>query len=136
MRVRVLGELQVEVAGTPVDLGRQLLGPWREQPVLPRDYMWTTTTTIRSWAWTALGDRQAVAELRRQLTPYADRLVCGGGAVTFLGSQHHWLGLLAAAEGDGVDRARHHLTKAVEVHRRLGLAYWEGRSRRELEALG
>ena len=113
---------------------RMLLGPWREQPPLPLDYMWTTSSTLRSWVWIALGDVEAAADLRRQLAPYAGRLVFGAGTITFLGSVHHWLGALARTEGDRPG-ARHHLAEALRVHIDLGLGHWAERTRTELAAL-
>jgi DNA-binding SARP family transcriptional activator len=110
---------------------RRWLGPWLEQPPLPRDYLWTATTTVRSWVWVALRDAEAVADLRRQLTPYADRLVYGSATVAFLGSLHLWVGELAAADGDRA-AARQHLDEALATHRRLGLPFWTVRVEQSL----
>ncbi len=110
------------------------LGPWAEQPALPRDYLWTATTTVRSWVWVALGDAEAVADLRRQLAPYADRMIHGSGTVAVLGSVHQWVGELAAADGD-LAAARRHLEEALATHRRLGLSFWEERTQHVLRRL-
>ena len=113
---------------------RRWLGGWSEQPQLPSDYLWTTTTTLRSWVWAALGDPDAVEDLLSQLTPYADRLVYASGTVTFLGSLHLWVGELAVATGD-LEAARRHLAQALETHRRLELPFWVARTEAALAGI-
>lgn len=113
---------------------RHWLGAYAEQPTLPRDYLWITTTTLRAWVWLALGDRAAVGDLRAQLEVHADRLVYGAGTIVFLGSLHHWVGELAAAEGD-TDAARRHLGAALATHEALELPFWTGLTRVALERL-
>ena len=113
---------------------RQWLGPWTEQPPLVRDYLWLTMTVVRSWVWTALEDRAAMADLRRQLLPYRDRLGAGGGSVAFVGGVSHWLGVLDAALGDTAS-ARAHLEAARAAHERHGLSFWAGLSDRAIARL-
>lgn len=117
------------------DEARRWLGPWPEQPALNRDYLWLTATVVRSWVWRALGDRDAIGDLRDALLPYVDRMAYGSATVAFLGSVAHWVGVLEVELGEP-DTARAHLGAALEVHQRHGLDYWEGLSRRELAALG
>lgn len=131
---REMYALAVIRSGEP-DQARRWLGPYAEQPPVPRDYLWTTITALRSWVWTALGDGEAAADLHARLEPYADRLVYGSGTVVFLGSVQHWLGELAAVAGDR-EAARRHLEAALDVHHRLGLPFWEARTRAALDRLG
>lgn len=102
------------------DEARMMLGDWAEQRPLLRDFAWTGLTAIRARVWIALDDATAIADLRDQLTPYADRLAVGGMGAFFLGSVSHILGHLALAAGDRT-AARHHLRAALEIHQRLGL---------------
>jgi hypothetical protein len=83
------------------DEARRMLGAWTEQPPLPWTYLWSTFIVFRAYTWIALGDRDAVRELRAQLTPYAGRLA-GTMPVAVLGSTDLVLGELAAADGDPV----------------------------------
>ena len=117
------------------DEAHRWLGPWQEQPALHRDYLWLTATVVRSWVWRALGDRDAIGDLRDALLPYVDRMAYGSATVAFLGSVAHWVGVLEVELGEP-EAARAHLGAALEVHQRHGLDYWEGLSRRELAALG
>ncbi|WP_280790864.1 AAA family ATPase [Blastococcus sp. CT_GayMR19] len=111
---------------------RRMLGPWGEQPAVIRDYLWISLTVLRAWLWLEFADRglatdDAVADLRRQLTPYADRLASGGLSALFLGSVSHTLARLAAADGDPV-AARAHARTALDTHRSLGLEPWTART--------
>jgi DNA-binding SARP family transcriptional activator len=114
------------VAGGRLEELRLRLGPYTEQPPVHRDYMWVGLMCIRARYWVALGDQDAVADLRSQLAPYADMLA-GTIAVTFQGCVHHTLGLLALAADDR-EAAAEHLRRAREVHERLGLDLWVART--------
>ena len=103
------------------DDARVAVGAWAEQPPLLWDYLWTGLSVVRARLWMALGDSDAVADLRAQLEPYADRLVVGGMSAMFFGSVHHTVGELALAMGDR-DAAVRHLEAAVATHRGLDLA--------------
>jgi 3-phosphoglycerate kinase len=61
-----------------------------------------------------------VDDLRRDLTPYVDRLAVGGMSAFFLGSVAQAVGELALHQGD-VDEALRLLQQAEDTHRRLGL---------------
>jgi hypothetical protein len=122
-----------------VEEARRLLGPYAEQPPILRDYLWTSLTVLRAWLWLELRERGcdtggAVADLRAQLTPYADRLAVGGMSGYFLGSVAHTLALLAAADGD-TGAARSHALAALAVHRELGLAPLTARTEQLLARL-
>ena len=122
------------VADGRADEARDLLGPWGEQPPLLEDYLWTTLTVLRAWLWLELDDPEAVAQLRRQLTPYAEHLAAGSMSSSFLGSVAHTLGRLALADRD-LAAARAHLGDALGVHQALGLDAWAGRTREVLAEL-
>ena len=111
------------VEGGRVDEARSLLGPWREQPAVPWDYLWVGFTALRAHLWSRLGDPVAVRELRDTLVPYADRLATGSVAVAFHGSVELALGELAAAAGDR-EAAALHLGRARRVHEALDLPVW------------
>jgi hypothetical protein len=103
---------------------RTLLGAWREQPELTWDYLWDTGAVLRALLWAELGDGEAIAELRRVLEPFADRIADGAMAAGFLGSVPHALAVLALAAGD-LDAARARGQEARDLHRRLGWTPWE-----------
>ena len=105
------------------DEARQLLGPWPEQLPPPWDYLWVLFTVMRARLWSRLGDPDAVADLRRGLTPYADRLATGSLGVAYLGSVELALAELAAAAGEP-EVAAGHLARARRVHADLGLDAW------------
>ena len=107
---------------------RAHLGPWSEQPELPRDYEWLSLSAVRGLVWSALGDQEAVAALRADLEPYADRVADGAMAAFFLGSVRHTLAALALAAGD-LPAAEEYAVTAVEAHRRWGWPLWEQQSR-------
>ncbi|MEV8510896.1 BTAD domain-containing putative transcriptional regulator [Dactylosporangium sp. NPDC051484] len=103
---------------------RALLGPWREQPEMIWDYLWLSGTVLRALVWAELGDRDAVAALRSQLEPFADRIADGAMAACFLGSVPHALASLALAVGEH-EAARRWGRAARALHHRLGWAPWE-----------
>ena len=117
------------VSGGPRGRGPRTARAWSDQPALPWDYLWAGFTAVRACTWAALGDPQAVADLRADLTPYADRFVVGSLPVFFLGSAHQVLGDLAAAAGD-LDAARDHLTGlAPPTRTRACRCGWPGATR-------
>ena len=123
--LREVHALSLARAGRHDEL-RVLLGEWREQPQLLRDYLWVLLTAVRAEVWSGLGDRAAARDLGEQLAPYADRLAFSA-PVGFRGSVQQPLGLLAAATGD-VATAREHLLAARARHEQLGLAHWVKRT--------
>ncbi len=110
---------------------RSVLGPWRQQPEVPMDYMWLTHLAIRAELWSALEAPDAVRDLFTYLAPYADRLVIGGTGVTFGGFAGHHVGLLARACGD-LDGAADHLSAALRRNEEAGLRPFAAASAREL----
>ena len=118
-----------------LDAARVAVGAWAEQPPLLWDYLWTGLTVVRARLWMAFGDQEAIADLRAQLEPYADRLVVGGMSAMFLGSVHHTVGELAMAAGDRAAAVRH-FEAAIETHRRLGFAPMVSISKAALAGVG
>jgi tetratricopeptide (TPR) repeat protein len=112
---------------------RSVLGPWRQQPEVPMDYMWLTHLAIRAELWSALASPDAVDELFAHLAPYADRIVIGGTGITFAGFAGHHVGLLARARGD-LDGAADHLEAALRRNEEAGLRPFAAASARELAA--
>lgn len=130
---RDLVALSLVARGRPED-ARALLGEWRDQPRVVRDYMWTSATVLRAWVWAGLGDDEAVADLRAALTPFADRLATGGMSAYLFGSVRHTLAVLAEAAGD-LDTAHAEAARALEVHESLGFGPWAARTRELLERI-
>jgi hypothetical protein len=97
----------------------------------PRCWWWMRSGVNLAAINVALGRREACARLYDALAPYAARTAVSAGAVLFVGSVSHYLGLLAAATGRS-DLARRHLGAAVAVHERLGARPWVLSSRFEL----
>ncbi|WP_171074567.1 AfsR/SARP family transcriptional regulator [Nonomuraea basaltis] len=110
---------------------RSALGPWRQQPEVPVDYMWLTHQAIRAELWSALEPPEAARELYTHLAPYADRIVIGGTGVTFAGFAGHHVGLLARA-GDDLNGAADHLEAALLRNEEAGLRPFAAASAREL----
>jgi DNA-binding SARP family transcriptional activator len=129
--LRDLHALALLRAGQP-DRARAALGAWPEQPALTWDYLWLSGAVLRGLVWSELGDPDAVAELRRALEPFADRVADGAMAACFLGSVRHALAALALAAGD-LPAARREATAARDLHARLGWAPWERLSQQLLE---
>ncbi|MFI7699229.1 BTAD domain-containing putative transcriptional regulator [Nonomuraea sp. NPDC049480] len=110
---------------------RSALGPWRQQPDVPLDYMWLTHQAVRAELWSALAPPEATRELFTQLAPYADRIVIGGTGVTFAGFAGHHVGLLARA-CDDLNGAVDHLEAALLRNEDAGLRPFAAASAREL----
>jgi hypothetical protein len=111
---------------------RVLLGAWPEQPPVDPDYLWTSLTVLRAHVWLALHEQclageDAIADLRRQLEPYADLYAIGGLSALFLGAVGHTLARLAAAQDD-LTAARRYAESAVHRHRASGLDRWAQRT--------
>jgi hypothetical protein len=80
-----------------------------------------------------LADPEACQRLYDFLTPYAGQAAVVGIAAAFAGAVDHHLGTLAAVQGREA-LARKHFSDALEIHERLGAAYWAGLSRTALTA--
>jgi hypothetical protein len=66
-----------------------------------------------------LSAQEEATTLYTLLLPHADTNAVDGGAVTFLGSYSHYLGMLAISLGQW-DHAEKHLADAATVHRGMG----------------
>lgn len=106
------------------------LDDWRTD----RSYLWSVFVGEMAVAAIALDDRPLCRELLDDLMPMADACAVNAAFITFMGAHAHRIGLLHAALGDH-DRARASLTKAVDVHRRLGARGWEAESAAALASL-
>jgi hypothetical protein len=110
-----------------IDEVRGSIGGWSEQPPLLRDYMWTSLATVRAQLWLQLGDRGALADLRRMLEPYAHRFAIFGLTAFFGGQIAHTVGQLALVLGDEA-AGRAHVDVARRAYTELGLREWVQRA--------
>lgn len=106
------------------------LDDWRTD----RSYLWSVFVGEMAVAAIALDDRPLCQELLDDLVPMVDGCAVNAAFITFMGAHAHRIGLLQAALGDH-DRARESLTKAVDIHRRLGARGWEAESAAALASL-
>ncbi|MBT2232181.1 BTAD domain-containing putative transcriptional regulator [Nonomuraea sp. NEAU-A123] len=95
---------------------RRLLGHWREQPPIPRTFLWLAHAGVRGVVWAYLGDRTACAELYEQLLPYADRMAIGNNT-PLLWPMTRPLALLAGVLGlpEATGHAEHALRTAADL---------------------
>jgi len=97
---------------------------------LAQDFEWTDVMTMCAWIATRLDARQHAEAITPMLTPYAHYAALDSGAVLFLGSTHHTLGMLATTLGQWTD-AEEHLDAALDFHRLMGAVPWVARTRYE-----
>jgi hypothetical protein len=90
---------------------------------LARSSGWAATMAAVCEAAHLLGDADAAAEGYRLLAPFAELPVMASIAVACYGSAHRPLGLAAATMGE-VDRAVHHLERAVVAELARGGGPW------------
>ncbi|HJV15249.1 MAG TPA: hypothetical protein VJ625_15275 [Propionibacteriaceae bacterium] len=100
-----------------------------------RSYLWSIFVGEMTAAAIALDDQQLCRQLLHDLRPVADTCAVNGALVCFMGAHAHRVGLLYAALGQPA-LAQWWLTKAVQIHRRLGARAWEIESCVELRRLG
>ncbi|MFG2019382.1 BTAD domain-containing putative transcriptional regulator [Actinomadura geliboluensis] len=105
-------------------LARELIGRWGTD--VPDD--WVADFLLPVWGLVAarLGTPDP-RDLYERLSPYADQFVVAGMGTCCWGSTRLVLAELARTLGDE-DAARAHARAAQQVHRRLGLTYWESQS--------
>jgi hypothetical protein len=97
----------------------------------PKDWKWLFVMANLARAAARLNDMPRAVLLADLLEPYAAQGVHWAGGVAFWGVTAHWLGLLATTLRRW-EAAEHHLTRAVEVHDRMGAHPWTARSQYEL----
>jgi DNA-binding SARP family transcriptional activator len=97
---------------------------------LTRDFEWIDVMTSCAWLATRLRAREHAEAITAMLTPYARYAAIDSGAVLFLGSIHHTLGMLATTLGHWT-KADQHLDAALDFHQRMGATPWTARTRYE-----
>lgn len=101
---------------------------------LPRDNFRVAGVALFAGVAAACGTAHQRAILRRHLGPFAAEFcVFGAGAAVF-GTNHHWLGRLAAADSDRPG-AIEHFRRAEQLCQHSGAAFWARRARDELGSL-
>ena len=100
-----------------------------------RSYLWSIFIGEMAMAAIALNDNLLCQRLLDDLLPLADTCAVNGALVCFMGAHAHRIGLLHAALGRA-EPARHWLTRAVQIHRRLGARAWQAETHRALISLG
>jgi hypothetical protein len=94
---------------------------------MPRDTFWLASMCLLAGAAAKSGATGAIGALESRLSPYADRFVVFGAGGAVLGVVHHWLGLLAAADGRRRD-AEAHLTMAFRASTLAMSEFWAQRA--------
>jgi hypothetical protein len=82
----------------------------------------------------ALQDSLLCQRLLDDLLPIAETCAVNGALVCFMGAHAHRIGLLNAALGSA-EPARHWLTHALQIHRRLGARAWQAETHQALANL-
>jgi len=97
--------------------------------LLARDVFWLGASALFAGVAAAgVFDGELVGRLAEFLRPCANQVVVFGAGGAVLGTGHHWLGLLALAQGE-TERAVEHLTAAGTESERLRLPYWTAQAR-------
>jgi hypothetical protein len=91
-----------------------------------RSYLWSVFVGEMTAAAIALEDQSLCEQLLADLVPAGDTCAVNGALVCFMGAHAHRVGLLHAALGQPA-LAQAWLTKALQVHRRLGARAWEAK---------
>ncbi len=97
-----------------------------------RNYGWLYGVAILTELTAALEETAVLEELIPYLEPYADRCIVVAGAVSFIGSAAHYLGLALQAVGR-TSEAEKYFQQALATYDRLGATPWAVRTR---EAMG
>ena len=97
---------------------------------LPADATWLLTLSFLARTAASLGDADRAKVLYELFSPYAERSVVTGPAITCLGAAARYLGLLAETTGD-VTTAEDHFHHAIELNQRMGARPYLAHSLRE-----
>jgi tetratricopeptide (TPR) repeat protein len=100
---------------------RRAIGPDGQR--LARDNFWLAAMALFAGAAAREGDPATLELLAGLLEPFADHVVVFGAGGAVLGCGHHWLGVLAGAQGE-TDRALDHLDTAAAMSERMDAPYW------------
>ena len=109
-----------------VQIVRQALGSDGQR--LQRDNFWLAAIALCAGAAAEAADDGLVNLLTEMLAPFADHVVVFGAGAAVLGCGHHWLGVLASAQGD-TRRAIEHLDAAVAIAEEMDAPYWIAQAR-------
>ena len=92
---------------------------------LPYDQVWLMCIGIWASVTEIVGDAEAADAIYELMLPWSGQVLSTGAHV--FGACDHWLGALATITGD-LDAADRHLTRARELHARLGAPVWSLRT--------
>jgi hypothetical protein len=111
------------------------LGPFLDRAMrtvcnLEHTFQWPFLAVHLTTGAVRLSTGDAAATLHDLLVPYAGVNAQDGGAVTFLGSFSHYVGMLAASLAQW-DEAEEHLADAAAMHERMGARAYLARTRLE-----
>jgi hypothetical protein len=98
-----------------------------------KNYGWLYETAILAEAAAAIGEMSVINTLVEQLEPHHHRCILVAGAVCFIGSVAHYLGLLARAQGRE-EAAMGYFAEAIAAHERIGAPAWVARTRQAMDA--
>ena len=85
----------------------------------PHDNLWFAATALYAGVAASAGTAEQRAVLTRALQPLASLWCMFGAGGAVFGTGHHWLGRLAASDGD-VERATTHYERAMSLSRPRG----------------
>jgi DNA-binding CsgD family transcriptional regulator/tetratricopeptide (TPR) repeat protein len=117
------------------DEARRELGRVRTRGLVElRTGLWLASLVYLADAASLVGDSRLAAEVYAELLPSAGTIVTVGHGVACYGSADRYLGVVAAAAGEG-ETARSHLEIAIEVERAMGAWTWLAHSQYALGKL-
>jgi DNA-binding SARP family transcriptional activator len=99
----------------------------------PRNATWQVATAVQVLNAVRLDDRARVAELHRQLLPFAGRLLCTANGALVVGPADLALAGCAAVLGDEA-AVETHQAAAAELAARVGAPHWAAEARADLVA--
>ena len=100
-----------------------------------RSYLWSIFIGEMATAAIALHDNLLCQRLLEDLLPFADTCAVNGAMVCFMGAHAHRIGLLHTALGHA-EPAHHWLSRALQMHQRLGAGAWQAETQNALASLG
>ena len=101
---------------------------------LPRDNFRNAAIGLFSGVAADCGSPSQRAVLRENLEPVASEFCVFGAGGAVFGTNHHWLGRLAAADGDATAAAEH-FHEAERLCHRAGATFWADRARQDAASM-